>query len=89
MKRDRWNQRVAPTAAFFACAVAAGNAAASEGQLVLLPDPQKLLILVAFFAALIYPVNALILKPIFRVLDERDEKIAGTRRRAERLANET
>jgi len=30
-------------------------------------------------------VNALIFKPIFRVLDERDEKVAGSRRQADRL----
>jgi F-type H+-transporting ATPase subunit b len=89
MKRDRWNRRAAPAAVFFVCAVAASNAAASEGQLVLLPDPKTLGFLVALFAALIYPVNALILKPIFRVFDERHKKISGTRRQAERLADAT
>ena len=40
------------------------------------------------FAALIVPVNRLLFQPIFRVLDERDASIAGTRARAERLEHE-
>lgn len=64
-------------------------AAASEGGLVLLPDFKGLLpILVIFFGLLIYPVNALILKPLIQVLDQRSERIEGARGRAERLARE-
>jgi F-type H+-transporting ATPase subunit b len=44
--------------------------------------------LVVLFALLIFPVNALLFKPVFRVMDERAEKIGGARRRAERLEQE-
>lgn len=63
----------------------AGQAAAAEGGLELLPDLQLLGTLLVIFALLVVPVNAVIFKPIFRALDERDEKITGTRARAERL----
>jgi F-type H+-transporting ATPase subunit b len=71
---------------FFACALCAGVAAASEGGLVLLPDWfGKLPMLVVLFALLMYPVNALLFKPIFQVLDAREERTAGTRKRAEKV----
>ena len=44
--------------------------------------------LIVLFVILIFPVNALIFNPIFAVLDARDEKIAGTRARAEKIAAE-
>jgi F-type H+-transporting ATPase subunit b len=62
----------------------AGDALASE-DLVLFPDWRMLGLLVAIFGLLVFPVNALIFKPIFRVLDERDAKIVGTREKAERM----
>jgi F-type H+-transporting ATPase subunit b len=72
--------------AFFACVLCAGSAAASEDGLVLLPDWfGKLPMLVVLFALLMFPVNALLFKPIFRVLDAREERTAGTRRRAEKV----
>lgn len=88
MNRDHGNARTAARFAVAAGVLAAPAAQASEGGLVLLPDPVMLPVLVLLFAALVYPVNKLILIPIFRVLDEREEKIAGTRRRAEKLAVE-
>ncbi|MBW2542108.1 MAG: hypothetical protein JRF15_08460 [Deltaproteobacteria bacterium] len=70
--------------ALVACALCAGAASASEGGLVLLPDwTGKLPMLVVLFALLMYPVNALLFKPILRVLDAREERTAGTRKRAE------
>jgi F-type H+-transporting ATPase subunit b len=63
-------------------------AAAAEGGLVLVPDPRLLVALIAFFVLLIAPVNALVIKPLLRVLDERDARTAGTRARAERLEQE-
>jgi F-type H+-transporting ATPase subunit b len=77
--------RQAALGAFAATSLLAGEALASEGDLVLFPDPVMLGLLVALFLVLVYPVNALIFKPIFRVLDERDAKIAGTREKAENL----
>jgi F-type H+-transporting ATPase subunit b len=66
----------------------AGEALAAEGNLVLVPSWQTLLTLLLFFTLLIFPVNALLFRPILRVLDARTEKIAGTRLRAEKLAAE-
>lgn len=58
---------------------------ASGGELVLIPDLQLIGILLAVFALLVFPVNALLFKPVFRVMDERQEKIGGTRGRADRI----
>jgi len=72
--------------AFVACALFAGTAVASEGGLVLLPDwTGKLPILVVLFALLMVPVNAILFKPIFQVLDEREAQTGGTRKRAEKI----
>ncbi len=69
--------------------ILAENAAASEGELVLLPEFTTLLPLMIFlFLALIVPVNTLLFKPIFRVLEDREEKIVGTLKRAERIGVE-
>jgi F-type H+-transporting ATPase subunit b len=71
---------------FVACALFAGAAVASEGGLVLLPDlTGKLPILIVLFALLVYPVNAILFKPIFQVLDAREERTAGTRSKAEKI----
>jgi F-type H+-transporting ATPase subunit b len=77
--------RQAAFGAFAVVLLLAGDALASEGGLVLFPDPVMLGVLIVIFALLVYPVNQLIFRPIFRVLDERDTKIAGTREKAERL----
>jgi F-type H+-transporting ATPase subunit b len=63
-------------------------ASAAEGGLVLVPDPRLLIALIVFFVVLIAPANALVFKPLLRVLDERDARTAGTRARAERLEQE-
>ncbi len=74
---------------FVACALFAASAAASEGDLVLLPDlTGKLPILILLFALLVYPVNAILFKPIFQVLDAREERTTGTRERAEKIMND-
>jgi F-type H+-transporting ATPase subunit b len=75
-----------------ACAAIAlllpGVAAAAEHGLVLVPDLRLLVALIALFVLLIVPANALVFKPLLRVLDERDARIAGTRTKAERLEQE-
>jgi F-type H+-transporting ATPase subunit b len=70
----------------FAGLVTAGSASASEGDLVLTPELPMLLALIALFVILIFPVNALLFRPIFAALDAREDKIAGTRVRAEKLS---
>jgi F-type H+-transporting ATPase subunit b len=69
--------------------LAAQGAAAAGDELVLVPQlVDRMLPLVALFCLLVIPVNQLVFKPLFRVLDERAERIDGTRQRAERLERE-
>jgi F-type H+-transporting ATPase subunit b len=63
--------------------LAAGNASAAGDSLVLLPDfLGKLPLMIVLFVLLMFPANAMLFKPIFKILDEREERTAGTRRRA-------
>jgi F-type H+-transporting ATPase subunit b len=81
-----WNRS---GAAAFAVLLAARGAAAAGDNLVLVPQlVDRMLPLVALFCLLVIPVNQLIFKPLFRVLDERAERIDGARKRAERLERE-
>jgi F-type H+-transporting ATPase subunit b len=67
----------------------AGAAQASEGGLVLVPEfTGKLPILIVLFLLLVFPANALLYKPIFRVLDERKARTVGTRQRAEKIMSD-
>jgi F-type H+-transporting ATPase subunit b len=66
----------------------AAPAHASGGELVLIPDPVTVGILLVVFALLIAPVNALLFKPVFRVIDDREDKIGGARRRAAHVVRE-
>ncbi len=67
----------------------AAPATAGEGGLILMPDFERTLpLLLLAFVLLIYPVNALIFRPIFKVLEERDHSIAGNRESARRLNGE-
>ncbi len=45
-------------------------------------------VLLALFALLIFPVNKLIFGPLFRVLDEREERIDGARAKARQVDDE-
>lgn len=83
--RREW---LAPSALGWLLVLAAAPAHASGGGLKLVPDVPLLLLLLVVFVLLIFPTNALLFRPIFRVLDARDEKISGTRRNAERLTKE-
>jgi F-type H+-transporting ATPase subunit b len=70
--------------------LAAVPALAEEGHgsahtLVLFPEWAELIPLIVLFLLLIPLVNTLLFKPIFRVLDARQERIDGSRRRAARL----
>jgi F-type H+-transporting ATPase subunit b len=73
----------------FALALGVSAQAQAAGGLELMPDPPLLLALIVLFAVLVFPVNQLVFKPIFRVLDEREEQIDGTRTRAAQLEQET
>ena len=75
--------------------------ASENGGLVLWPDWPRVIVapdgtiesvhvgllvaLIVFFFLLVAPVNQFVFKPILKVLDEREERIAGTRARAAQL----
>ena len=91
--------RRASTLAFVvACAVVLGAPSAlAADSLELIPDFRlfglfgtgeglgSLWIMILAFSALIFPLNALIFQPIFRALDERQERIEGARSRSAQL----
>ncbi|MBW2400367.1 MAG: ATP synthase F0 subunit B [Deltaproteobacteria bacterium] len=90
--------RQAAFGAFAALLLFAGDALASTDLILFpgtdqhgdwsVPEFLEFGFLILFFFLLAYPMNQLIFRPIFRVLDERDAKIAGTREKAERLFTE-
>lgn len=55
---------------------------ASEG-LVLMPDLFVTGVLLVAFVVIIFPLNRLIFQPLQRVMDEREDRIDGARRRAD------
>jgi F-type H+-transporting ATPase subunit b len=70
-------------------ALASAPAAASAGGgLEIFPKLLPLLVLIALFTVLIWPANRLLWRPLLRVLDERRDRIAGARARAEKIAAE-
>jgi len=74
-------------------AVAAGcvmftSPAYASGKLVLAPDITTLVILIVGFVLLIAPLNTLIFRPLFRVIDEREAKIEGATRQAQALVSQ-
>lgn len=80
------SRRVSVLAA--AALLAAAPARAAESGIEIFPDPKLLIPLVALFAALIWPLSAVLWRPLLRVLDERRERIEGTRQRAQKVAAE-
>jgi F-type H+-transporting ATPase subunit b len=64
--------------------LAALPAHAATGSLEIFPD-QRIFYLIAIFVLLVFPVNKLLFHPVFRVLDERDARIEGARKRAEEV----
>lgn len=79
VKRERRQRRA--VAGTLLLGLAAAPAQAAE-ELNLFPDGGLMLILLVGFIVLVFPVNALIFKPLFRVLEERNDRIAGARARA-------
>jgi len=84
--RAAQHRQIGPAIFFFALLAIASPAWASDTNLVLLPDWTGLLpLLMLLFVALMFPANALLFKPIFRILDEREERTTGTRQRAGKI----
>lgn len=87
-ERDRWIGPLTHATVVAAATVLASTARAAEG-LVLEPDVKRTLpLLIVVFLLLIFPVNRLIFRPIFRVLDSRKDQIDGDRARAEMLSKQ-
>jgi F-type H+-transporting ATPase subunit b len=57
---------------------------AATESLQIFPD-ERIFYLIPLFLLLIFPVNKLLFRPVFRVLDERDLRIEGARKRAEEV----
>lgn len=65
--------------------VGAAPAHAAGGLHLWPPDWQALGLILLAFVLLVTPINHLVFKPLFRAIDEREERIAGSRRRGEKL----
>jgi len=57
---------------------------AAAESLEIFPD-ERIFYLIALFVLMVFPVNKLLFHPIFRVLDERDARIEGARKRADEV----
>jgi F-type H+-transporting ATPase subunit b len=87
-KRGRWIGSLTSATVVVAATVIASTARASEG-LVLEPDFEFTLpLLIVVFLLLIVPINRLIFRPVFQVLDLRKDRIDGNRSRAEMLSKQ-
>ena len=62
--------------------------AQAAGQLELIPSPLMLISLLVLFVVLVFPLNALIFRPIFEALDERHRRTAGARERSEEVSQQ-
>lgn len=60
----------------------------AAGDLVLAVDYNRLIPLIVLFLLMIIPVNLLLIQPLLKVLDERADRISGTRARADQLERE-
>jgi F-type H+-transporting ATPase subunit b len=60
---------------------------AAGESLEIFPD-ERIFYLIVLFVLLVFPVNKLLFHPIFRVLDERDARIEGARKRADQIGAE-
>lgn len=69
-----------------AALLAAAPARAAEGGLQLVPELDRLVVLFVLFLILVPLLNALLFKPLLRVLEERAQRIEGARARAAELS---
>jgi F-type H+-transporting ATPase subunit b len=61
---------------------------AAEGGLQIIPDLSRLIPLLILFVVLVPILNALLFRPLLRVLDEREQRIDGARTRAAELSRQ-
>lgn len=84
----RGNARRARTFLAFAATALAAAPAQAAGGLEIFPDLGRLVLLILLFLLLIPPAQALVFRPLLRVLDERIERMQGARKQAARIAAE-
>jgi F-type H+-transporting ATPase subunit b len=65
-----------------AASLLAAFPAAASDDLNLTPDVFITTILLVAFVAIMFPLNSLIFRPLLQIMDEREDKITGARRRA-------
>lgn len=63
-------------------------AARAAGELNLYPDPVQVLVNVVVFLLLIYPTTRFLLRPLVRILEERERRTAGALDRVEAMLGE-
>lgn len=81
------HRRLAATAFVLLALTVAAPVYAADG-LVLIPSPLTLISLIVLFIVVIFPLNALIFRPIFATLDERHARTTGARDKAAELSQE-
>lgn len=64
------------------------RAVEAASDLVLIPDPWTLISLLVLFLVIIFPLNALIFRPVFATLDERSQRTTGAREKADEISRE-
>lgn len=84
----RVGRRQAIAGCMAAASLVVASPAAAAGDLELMPEGWITAILLVAFVAIVFPLNALIFRPLLRVMDEREDKIAGARRRAAHVEGE-
>ena len=75
---------IAPSVSL-AVAVAAVPSVAHAADLNLFPNPVLVAINIVVFALLIYPVNRLLIGPLLRLVEDREQRTSGSREEANRL----
>lgn len=77
-----------PELAALAGVLAAAPAQASGEELNIIPDPQRVVVLLVAFTVLVPVLDRLLFRPLLGVLAERDLRINGARTRAAELARD-
>ncbi len=83
--RDRRGHAARLLGGFVASFAAAAPAQAAGGLHLWPPDWATFGLLLLAFLVMLVPMNALIFKPLFAAMDAREDRIAGARRRGEKL----
>ncbi len=73
----------------FAFVLALATPAYAADKLNLFPDPTTFVMRMLLFAVLVFITNAMIFKPIFAALDDRTRRVAGARKQAGEVDEES